>query len=382
MTCMTCTCTCRSSTKELAAAFNKLQKRGQDEVSGSAAPSQQWWVPGSSAGSTVPDVEMAWPAEETWSHLQDHEDEEEEEEEQEEDEVDDFPAAQASPAPTRDFPSSERPHPCIDLDAESPDAQGHATAGVLAEHHHDEAATAGHDGQGHATSGVHAEHQHDQAATHGHDAEGHVSSGVPSEHLHDQPATHGHDAEGHVPSGSPAEHQHDQAATENATHGHDTKEHDDHKENATEAAEGDPAHAHAAAEAAEGDHARAHAAAHEPKVDDHAHAPETPAGHHALVEAAAAPETSGGLHVHGVAESTPRVAAPEPAEPEGPSLKAEDGPDSKLDRKDQTLLINWLNRRSSAKKLTAGAKEEAVNAKKLYLTLSAAQKVAEPCSCR
>ena len=246
----------------------------------------------------MPDSEMAWPAQETWSHVDDHEDEEEEE--KEEDDVDDFPAAQASPAPTRDFPSTEKPHACIDLDADSPDAQGPPTSGVRAEPHHAEA---------------HAEPQDDQAATHGHDAEGHVSSGVPAEHQHDQAATHGRDAEGHVSSGVPAEHQQDQAATENATHGHDTKEHADHQENATEAAEGDQGHADNATEAAEGDHA----AAHKPKVDDHAHAPSTPAGHHALGEAAAAPETSGGLHVHGVAEATARVAAPEPAEPEGPS---------------------------------------------------------------
>ena len=79
--------------------------------------------------------------------------------------------------------------------------------------------------------------------------------------------------------------------------------------------------------------------------------------------AASAPSTPG-------KEEAP--AQPEPA-PQEPEVRAPE--QDKLDRSQQILVLNWLGRRATAKRGTPASKQEAANAKELYMTLTNAQKV-------
>ena len=112
------------------------------------------------------------------------------------------------------------------------------------------------------------------------------------------------------------------------------------------------------------------AGAHDKEAEEEAaapSAPSTPGKEEAPApqEAAApsAPSTPG-------KEEAPAPQEPAPQEPEVPA------PDQdKLDRSQQQLVLNWLGRRATAKRGTPASKQEAANAKELYMTLTNAQKV-------
>ena len=95
-----------------------------------------------------------------------------------------------------------------------------------------------------------------------------------------------------------------------------------------------------------------------PQSPGDAGAPSTPGK-----DEAGAPSTPGKEQAE---EQATTPAAPEPEVP---------APDQeKLDRVQQQLVLNWLGRRATPKRGTPASKQEAANAKELYMTLTNAPK--------